>query len=309
MKGFGKRACWQTVAGTTIVLVASQGVFAADLGSGSPGERDGSALLASPWTVTVTPYAWLPFLQGDVTVKGRTGSLYTNPAEVLEHLERMPWMSYIEARNGPLALYNDIFYAKLGVSISRTRTFDSATIDATLGADFSEGVIEAGAAYQIAKWWSGTGGSLKDGYAFERYTAIDLLAGARYWQQNLNVNLSLMGTLETTGLVVSGNRAIARSGVVDWVDPLIGFRVRQLLAPGQELMFRADVGGFDVGSQFSWNVIAAYNFNICVSNGVTYTGMLGYRALSVDYAQGSGFNKYQYDVVQHGPVMGISVKF
>ena len=74
-------------------------------------------------------------------------------------------------------------------------------------------------------------------------------------------------------------------------------------------MFRADIGGFDAGSIFSWNIVGAYNFNICVSNGITYTGMLGYRALSVDYEQGSGRTKYEYDVVQHGPVMGISVKF
>jgi hypothetical protein len=294
MKGFGKIACLHAVAGTTVALIAGS-AFAADLGSGSPGARPDAVLLTSPWTVSAMPYLWLPWLQGDVTVKGVTGGLYINPYEVLEHLERMPWMSYIEARNGPLILYNDIFYAKLGVSIDGAKTFRSATIEASLGADFSEGVIEAGAAYQIARW--------------DRYTAIDLLAGARFWQQTLNVNLALTGTLDTTGLFVSGNRAIARSGEIDWVDPVIGFRVRHQLAPGQELMFRADVGGFDAGSQFSWNVIGAYNFNICVSNGITYTGMVGYRALSVDYEQGSARTKYEYDVVQHGPVMGISVKF
>jgi hypothetical protein len=292
-------------AGTAIGLLTAPGVLAADLGSGPPTAQ----LPTSAWTVTVTPYLWLPWLQGDVTVKGRTGSLYTNPYEVLEHLERAPWMSYIEARNGPLVLYNDIFYAKLGVNVSGIKTFGSATIVGSASADFSEGVVETGAAYQIAKWLSGTGGSLKDGYAFDRYTAIDLLAGARYWQQTMNLNLALTGTLDTTDLVVSGDRAFARSGVVDWVDPLIGFRVRQSLAPGQELMFRADIGGFDVGSQFSWNVIAAYNFNICVSNGITYTGMLGFRALSVDYEQGSERTRYDYDVVQYGPVMGLSVKF
>jgi hypothetical protein len=48
--------------------------------------------------------------------------------------------------------------------------------------------------------------------------------------------------------VVSRNRAIARSGDVDWVDPLVGFRVRPQLAPGQALVFRLDVGGFDAGN-------------------------------------------------------------
>jgi hypothetical protein len=37
--------------------------------------------------------------------------------------------------------------------------------------------------------------------------------------------------------------------------------------------------------------------------------MLGFRALSVKYEQGSARTKYDYDVVQYGPVMGVSVKF
>jgi len=36
------------------------------------------------------PYLWLAWLQGDVTMKGVTGSLYVNPYQVLEHLERTP---------------------------------------------------------------------------------------------------------------------------------------------------------------------------------------------------------------------------
>ena len=42
-----------------------------------------------------------------------------------------------------------------------------------------------------------------------------------------------------------------RSGSVDWVDPFVGARLRQLLAPGQNLTLRGDVGGFDVGSDFT----------------------------------------------------------
>jgi len=243
-------------------------------------------------------------------VRDRTANVFVSPTELIDHLERMPWMSYIEARNGKFALYNDIVYANAGIGVSGVRRRGSATIDANLGADFQQTIVEVGGAYQIAKWWSGRGGSLKDGYSFERYTAIDLIAGARYWQQDLSINLALTGTLDTTGLIIAGNRAIARSGQIDWVDPLVGFRVRQLLAPGQELMFRADIGGFDAGSFFSWNIVAAYNFNICIVNGVTYSGMLGYRALSVDYDNGgSGFKKYEFDAVMHGPVMGLTVKF
>jgi hypothetical protein len=311
MRGLDRpKALFRLVAGTTIAVFVAQSAMAADLGSGPSGSGPAGAVLpASPWTVTFTPYVWAPFIQGDASVRERTANVFVSPTELIDHLERMPWMSYIEVRSGPFAVYNDIVYANAGIGASGVRRIGSATFDAAFGADFEQTIVEVGGAYQIAKWWSGAGGSLNNGYAFDRYTTIDLLAGARYWQQSLNINLALTGTLDLGGLVRSGNRAVARSGEVDWVDPLVGFRVRQMLAPGQELMFRADVGGFDAGSIFSWNIVGAYNFNICVSNGITYTGMLGYRALSVDYDQSSGFKKYEFDAVLHGPVMGLSVKF
>jgi len=48
-------------------------------------------------------------------------------------------------------------------------------------------------------------------------------------------------------------------------------------------VFRADAGGFDAGSQFPSNVLGAYSFTFAVRNGVTYAGLLGYRALSMDF--------------------------
>ena len=213
-------------------------------------------------------------------------------------------MSYVEARNGRFALYNDTIYAPLGVDASRARSLGGLSLDAALGVDIELTIIEVGAVYEIAKWWHGGGGS-----AFVRSTAIDLLAGARYWHQDASINLALTGTLNTAGLSVTGNRAIARSGGVDWVDPLVGLRLRHQLAPGQELVLRGDIGGFDVGSQFSWNVLAAYSWRIGVHNGATYSGLLGYRALSADYEQGSGATRYEYNATLHGPIVGLTVNF
>jgi hypothetical protein len=290
-----------------VSLLAAETSFAADLGSGPALPPIGAP--PSPWTLNVTPYGWLPFLQGDVTVKGRTVDVDVNPFQLLDHLDAVPWMSYIEARRGPLALYNDIFFAKVGVDASVSRSVRGLTVGADADLDLTLAIIEAGAAYEVARWSSGGGGSLKDAPAFQRYTAVDLLAGARYWHQDADLRFGLTSTLDLNGLVVSRNRAIARSGDVDWVDPLVGFRIRHGLAPGQELVLRADVGGFDVGSQFSWNVLAAYSFDFAVRDGVTYAGVLGYRALSVDFEKGSGANKYEYDVVQHGPIVGLSLRF
>ncbi len=265
----------------------------ADLGSGPPAlppER----YETRQWTLSFTPYGWLTGLNGDTTVKGRTTDIDADAFEVLEHLDGAPWMSYAEARAGRLALYNDIVYAPIGVDASSARSFRGLSVDATLGVDIEQAIIEAGAAYEIARWG---------------HTAVDVLAGARYWHQDVAINLALTTTLDVAGLVVSRDRAVARAGGVDWVDPLVGLRVRYQLAPGQDLLLRGDVGGFDAGSQFSWNVLATYSFEIAVHSGVTYSGVLGYRALGADYEKGSGANRYVYDVVQHGPLLGLTVSF
>lgn len=293
------------------MLSAAGTATSADLGA--PGTVGAAAVApANQWQLSFTPYAWAPFLDGDVTVKGRTVGIDINPIQLLEDLERVPWMSYAEARKGPLALYNDIFYANLGVTGSGVRSRRVApqiggTLGASLGLDFEEAVIELGGAYEIARWSSA--GSLQSPSATGSYTAIDVLGGARYWYQQMDINLAVTAGVVVGDLVVSGNRAIARSGSVDWVDPVVGGRIRHQLAPGQELMLRGDVGGFDVGSQFSWNALAAYSWDFAVRDGVTYSGVLGYRALYVDYEQGSGRNKYEYDMLQHGPLTGLTIRF
>jgi hypothetical protein len=37
--------------------------------------------------------------------------------------------------------------------------------------------------------------------------------------------------------------------------------------------------------------------------------VIGYRALSVDYAQGEGRSRYEFDMLQHGPILGLSARF
>jgi hypothetical protein len=270
--------------------------FAADFGAAPE-----PVLPPSQWRLSFTPYAWLTWLQGDMAVRGRSVNLDVAPWTVLGHLERVPFFGYGEARNGPLALYSDIFYADLGLNATgiRSRSVASGitgTLSAALGVNFEEAVVEVGGVYEVMKC--------------DPHTAIDILAGARYWHQEMSINLALNASLTDRGdLDISRGFAIDRGGSVDWVDPVVGGRIRYNLAPGQDLMLRADVGGFGAGSQFSWNALAAYSFVLTQRDGVTYSGLLGYRALSADFEQGSGRSEYVYDLVMHGPVTGLTVAF
>ena len=273
--------------------------FGADLDTAAANANE-----ASRWQMTFAPYGWSTWLKGDQTVKGRTVGLDVDPIQVLEHLEAVPFMGYAEARKGPIALYGDFVYAKLGldaegVTSRSINRFITGSLSASLGVEFEQSVVEVGGAYEVARWGSPAGG----------FTAVDVLAGARYWHQNMSIDLALTGTLDIGDLTVANGIAVARSGSVDWVDPVVGASIRQQLAPGQQLLLRGDIGGFGVGSEFSWNVLAAYSFSICAQDGVTYSGLIGYRALDVEYEQGSGRTKYEYDMLQHGPVTGLTIGF
>jgi len=70
-----------------------------------------------------------------------------------------------------------------------------------------------------------------------------------------------------------------------------------------------DVGGFGAGSKFSWQAIGALDFDFLRTKSVTWSGMVGYKALYVDYAQGSGLTQYEYSMTMYGPIFGITARF
>jgi hypothetical protein len=265
----------------------------------------------SQWQFSFTPYLWLPWISGDVVVKGRGFDVAVDPADLITHLDWpiiVPaWMSYAEARRGPLSLFNDIVWSSVsgGTGFSRevSGRFATATFGGNIKANYQIAIVEAGGAYTV--WSQGMQGSPGS-------TAFDLYAGARYWHQDVDISGNLTGTVALSGplgLTISGNRAIAKSGSVDWADPFVGVRLRQQLAPDQEFVLRGDVGGFDAGSQFSWQAIATYNSPLCKMHGIPVDGYVGFRALSADFSQGSGRSKFEFDNVIYGPVIGATMSF
>ncbi len=304
---------FRLIASALLALMGCTGPAAsADLGGTQEQVPVESATRASPWSFTFTLYGWLPWMSGDMAVKGRPFNVDISPDQIIQNLDwsGIPiWMSYAEARNGRISLFNDIVYANISGSkdfaTARQGRFANLSLGGTVEADYEQATIELGGAYEV---WSGETAGLGKG-------AVDVLGGGRYWYQDTSVSADLNATLNVTGplgivdLTQTRNRVIARSGSVDWVDPFIGARLRQKLAPGQDLTLRGDIGGFDVGSQFTWQVLATYNFQLCLTDQYVLDGYLGYRALSVDYSQGSGNSKYEFDVLMQGPVIGATLHF
>jgi len=157
------------------------------------------------------------------------------------------------------------------------------------------------AAYEIARWSGLTSPASK--------TALDLYAGGRVWWQHADAQLVASATVNIFDLTFSRAGVLSALKDVSWVDPLVGIRLSHQFAPAWNLVVSGDVGGFDVGSKFSWQVLAALDYEICRSKSVVWSGMIGYKALSVDYSQGSGLTHYEFDMTMHGPIFGITARF
>jgi len=117
---------------------------------------------------------------------------------------------------------------------------------------------------------------------------IDFIAGLRYIDMENKIS------------VVGGPTLF--DGSKDWTDPLVGARWIWGFADGWSLIARGDIGGFGVGSDFSWHAVGLVEWQPW-----KYASFIaGYRALDVDYKDGSGRDYFKLDVTIHGPVIGIN---
>ena len=258
------------------------------------------------WRFRATAYGWLMSVSGNVTAHGQTVDLDASFIQLVQKSDSLVgFMGYFEANKGPVGLYTDLVWAKLGFDKSTTGYRNpiaglkiSTTTNTAL--TYSMTIVEAGGLYEVARW-PGSPGS---------FTAIDALLGFRYWNNSVDVNLDVIGSVDFSRLGIERGRsfAIAHSGNVAWVDPLIGLRLRHQFTPSQEVMVRGDVGGFGLQSQFVWQALGVYSYQWQFS-GYALAGVIGYCALGVNYGTGSGLDANGVNVVLHGPIIGASLRF
>ena len=252
-------------------------------------------------------------VNGNATARGRTVDINARFVDIVEESDSiMALMGFFEARRGPFSFFTDVVWQDLAFEAHRSGSGNpfpnfpnvNLAVKAKAQLGYQSTVVQSGASYQIAKWEG------RDG----AYTALDLMGSARYWHEELDVSFNVTGTLtadiQKLGLVLQRSKsiAVAHSGALEWVDPVVGARLRHQMASGAELTLIGDVGGFGAGSDFSWQAVATYGFDVnCF--GTPLRTVVGYRALAVDYSENGRFGKNGLDLIQHGPVMGISLRW
>jgi hypothetical protein len=249
-----------------------------------PATASGEEQAAPPdrWAVTVAPYLWAARLDGDAKIKGVEADVDVSFQDTLEDLN-FAGMAVVEARKGRFGFaVNPLFVRTESNARGGPLEADNTTDIATVG---------AGVFYRVVDWEFG-----RDALGEPRALAIEPTVGAR-----LN---HLRGEIDTR-LDAAGFRARRQFDQSQtWVDPLIGVNAILRLSERWAVRAEADVGGFGVGSDLTWNAQAALTYRFTAAGLGAFAGA-GYRALSWDYEDG-GFG---WDVIMHGPMLGAGVRF
>jgi len=90
----------------------------------------------------------------------------------------------------------------------------------------------------------------------------------------------------------------------DWVDPVAGIVLRTPEDHRWHATLIADVGGFGVGSDFTWQVFPSAGVDLTQRVSLEF----GWRLLDTKYETGSGSDRFEYDTRLQGPVMGLAFK-
>jgi hypothetical protein len=88
-------------------------------------------------------------------------------------------------------------------------------------------------------------------------------------------------------------------------DPIVGARAAWPIGQAWTVIARGDIGGFGVGSDFTWSALAVADWSISENFGL----LLGYRALDTDYSKGSGEDRFNFDMLVSGPLLGLRYNF
>jgi hypothetical protein len=222
----------------TLTAVAAAALFACT------GNASAQSDTTSHWRFTVTPYAWLAGLSGQVGVGPVASNIDLGISDVLDML-KFGIMGSAEARKHSWVIAADAVYANLGAGRTVAFRGETGSLDLTQ----SETIIQPVGGYTIGN----------------NVWGLDLLGGFRYW--------NLSASLDVERPRASNEHSSSRS----WVDATGGFRFRWVPVTLARLVLAADGGGG--GSHSTWQ---AYG-SLGVDPSSYWTLGVAYRWLAVDY--------------------------
>ncbi len=238
----------------------------------------------SPWKFDLYAWGWLTGATGDVAVRRLRADVDASIIDIFEASDSLIALAgRFEIGYGRVAGYVDAFYADIGLD-DQSGPPGFAAVDVSS----RETIVDFGLMVRLGEWEPSGAAA-----ANRRNIAVDVYGGARY---------------SSVELTIDPARIRARTLEDNWFDPVVGARLILPIGERWNLMVNGDVGGFGVSSDFAWSAtgVLGYDFHMFRTPATVH---FGYRAIGWDYATGSGRDRFEWDIVQHGILIGLSLQF
>jgi hypothetical protein len=261
----------------TVLKRAAIAGFALLLAPAAAEAADIAAPQDSGWSFAGALYGWGAGINGEAGVFGLPPQDLDLPfSDILQDLD-FAFMGLGEARNGRFVFGMDLTYSKIGTTVDNPRQ-DGALIDS----------MEVDSAVWMVTGFGGY--TVYDTEALQ----VDVIGGARYWSVDNDFKVNTFNSSDP----LNGR---TYSDGAEWVDPLVGVKLRADLTHKVYVTSWGMIGGFGLGSDVMWDVMAGAGYSF-----TDHVDMFaGYRAVSVDYAD----DGFVYDMVQQGPLLAAVVRF
>jgi hypothetical protein len=270
------------------ILAAAGKAEAADISSAP--EAVPQPVATDEWVVSTTPYGWIVFLEGDVTINGQTVDLSgINLFDMFDAGETNfpPFANYFEARKGRWGGYLDTTFLGFNFGASNI-SLGPGPVSLAADLDFTYALINAGLIYTAAEWAQPNGN-----------VAFDLMGGFRYTYYDVDLGITACVPLPPVPCAVGGF-----SDTLDWWDVTLGARLRGQSENGWNWALRGDVAGASLESDFSVQAIANIGQDFRLGR-VDMSWVAGYRFLYQDWNEGTD----AVDLLTHGPLVGLKIHF
>ncbi|WP_027017205.1 outer membrane beta-barrel protein [Comamonas composti] len=217
------------------------------------------------WRYQLTPYLWMTGMNGHLRPLANSPTAHVNESfsELLSNLDAALFLSGT-ARQGQYVLQGDLSYASVSDKASLPLGLTANTRLRQTALTLTGGINRP----------LGTGSSL------------DLMAGVRLWDIKARVQVPGLGSFESRE---------------HFADPILAARWHHSLGPRWSSLVYADAGGFGVGSDSTWQIMASLNYEIRNSLYLSF----GYRHLKVNYRDGG----QRLDFSMSGPLVGATYRF
>lgn len=248
------------------------------------------------WQFSVTPYAWVPSIDGTLRYK-LPGPLSGDSADVkVENFSLLDVLNFAgmvaaEARYQRYSVMTDLLYMDLGSTSSKLRdvNFASGSTGVAVNSDRGSETSLSGSLWTLMGGYTVTQGD---------WGHVDITGGFRLFSLNAETNIRLAADVTAPGGSASFSRTARLSDNASLFDGVVGLRGRFVLGNGFFLPYAFDIGAGS--SALTWQASAALGYQ----NG--WAGVsLGYRHL---YYEQDGKGLVQ-DLSLGGPFLAVNFTF